>query len=127
MGIFIYNPDLNLVDFGIDVGYSKIKYITKILSEFNKEDITRGPYYNELPDYVKKNFKYYLWKDEQFYSKEHSLGFNGDIYLLVNSGIFSSVDHLVHVFKQTDLATVVVSTTGGMRVGVTPWVISLPI
>ncbi len=106
--------------------YSKQFLESKVYSNFNKEDITKCPYYNELPDYVKKNFKYYLWKNEQFYSKEHSLGFNGDIYLLVNSGIFSSADHLVHVFKQTNLGTIVGSTTGGVGVGVAPWVISLP-
>ncbi|OPJ64775.1 S41 family peptidase [Clostridium oryzae] len=74
---------------------------------------------NKLPAEVKKDFKYYLSINKSFSPKD-SVGFRGKIYLLVDSGVFSSSESFAVFAKSTGFATLVGERTGGDGIGVDP-------
>ncbi|HLR36383.1 MAG TPA: S41 family peptidase [Tissierellales bacterium] len=98
---------------------------SELFSGFTKEDIDKCPYYDKLPKEIKKDFKYYISMEHQLLS-EHSIGFDGEVFLLVNEKNFSSADKLINNCKKADVATVVGYTTNGGGIGVNPIFISLP-
>lgn len=56
----------------------------------------------------------------------HSGGFKGKIYLLVDSGVYSSSEAFANFSKNTDFATLVGSRTGGDGIGRDPGLFALP-
>src|SRR5699024_9346070 len=81
--------------------------------------------YDDLPGEIKESFKYYMRKEDEL-SSEISIGFNGEIFLLVNENTSSAADTLVYFCQQTDIATVVGSKTDVAGIGVNLLIISLP-
>jgi len=105
--------------------YSSKFLESELLSDFTKDNITKCPYYDDLPGEIKESFKYYMRKEDEL-SSEISIGFNGEIFLLVNENTSSAADTLVYFCQQTDIATVVGSKTDGAGIGVNPLIIPLP-
>src|SRR5699024_6341716 len=99
--------------------YSSKFLESELLSDFTKDNITKCPYYDDLPGEIKESFKYYMRKEDEL-SSEISIGFNEEIFLLVNENTSSAADTLVYFCQQTDIATVVGSKTDGAGIGVNP-------
>ena len=89
------------------------------------DDIKNYPNYNDLPKEIKDDFKYYILEERHF-PNEHSIGFKGKIFLLVNDYTFSAADNLVNVCMQIDTVTVIGCKTAGGGVGFTPLYVKLP-
>ena len=89
------------------------------------DDIKNYPNYNDLPKEIKDDFKYYILEERHF-PNEHSIGFKGKIFLLVNDYTFSAADNLVNVCMQIDTVTVIGCKTAGGGIGFTPLYIKLP-
>lgn len=69
---------------------------------------------------------FYLVSGSNTIKPENSIGFNGEIFLLVNRGVYSSSEALAVFCKATKWATVVGEITGGDGVGVDPIIACLP-
>ncbi|WP_454053019.1 S41 family peptidase [Clostridium sp. Marseille-Q7071] len=97
------------------VGYKKLQPIS---------DITGGKLKN-IPPELSEDFKYY---DESIIplNPKNSIGFNGKIYLLIDSGVFSAAEAFSVFAKSTGFATLVGETTGGDGIGSDPAVCTLP-
>lgn len=54
------------------------------------------------------------------------IDFNGEIYLLVNRGVYSSSESFASFCKESGFATLVGTTTGGDGIGIDPLFFSLP-
>lgn len=106
--------------------YSMENYYSKLESDdLIIDDIKNYPYYDDLPNEIKDDFKYYILEKRQF-SNEDSIGFKGQIFLLVNEYTFSAADNLVNVCKQIDTVTVIGCKTAGGGIGFTPLYVKLP-
>ena len=84
--------------------------------------------FNELknsPPELKEDFKYYS-ENIMHYEPRYSIGFNGKIYLIVDSGVFSSSEAFATFSKSTGFATLVGERTGGDGIGDDPAICSLP-
>jgi Periplasmic protease len=87
-------------------------------------DIDNGLLKN-LPPELKEDFKYYVDSNIS-YEPKNSIGFNGKIYLIVDSGVFSSAEAFAVFAKDTGFATLVGDKTGGDGIGFDPAVCTLP-
>jgi hypothetical protein len=87
-------------------------------------DIDNGILKN-LPPELKKDFKYYA-SNSISYSPINSIGFNGKIYLIVDSGVFSSAEAFAVFAKDTGFATLVGDKTSGDGIGFDPAFCTLP-
>ena len=65
-----------------------------------------------LPSEISDYFKYYF-KFENIIQPQNSIGFKGNIYLLVDKNVFSSAESFAIFCKDTGFATLVGETTGG--------------
>jgi C-terminal processing protease CtpA/Prc len=97
------------------VGYQNLPKIS---------DIDNGVLKN-LPPELKKDFKYYV-TNSMAYEPINSIGFNGKIYLLVDSRVFSSAEAFAVFAKSTGFATLIGEKTGGDGIGFDPAVCTLP-
>lgn len=80
-------------------------------------------------DDVKKilsNFDGYTTWNMSVEPSEGSIHFKGKIYLLVDNGVYSSAEMLASFCKETKLATLVGSRTGGDGIGFDPMQVALP-
>lgn len=97
---------------------------SELFSEFTIENIEDYINYDKLDKKIRDNFKYHIFKEYDITS-EHSIGFQGDIYLLINNNTFSTSENLIDFCKQTKTATVVGEPTEG-GLGFNPLYVSLP-
>lgn len=86
-------------------------------------DIDNGTLKN-LPPELKKDFKYYAANNIS-YVPANPIGFGGEIYLLVDGGVFSSAEAFAVFAKATGFATLVGDKTGGDGIGFDPAVCTL--
>jgi len=106
--------------------YSMENYYSKLFSDnLIIDDIKNYPYYDDLPNDIKDDFKYYILQEQQL-SNEYSIGFKGKIFLLANEFTFSAADNLIHVCKQINTVTLVGCRTAGGGIGFTPLYVQLP-
>ncbi|WP_294796498.1 S41 family peptidase [uncultured Fenollaria sp.] len=84
---------------------------------------------SSFSDDVKKilsNFDGYTTWNMSVEPSEESIHFKGKIYLLVDNGVYSSAEMLASFCKETKLATLVGSRTGGDGIGFDPMQVDLP-
>ncbi|WDV46680.1 S41 family peptidase [Clostridiaceae bacterium M8S5] len=89
------------------------------ISDFTNEKLPKAP--KELFN----DFKYYYGLTIRIEPK-NSVGFNGKIYLLIDSNVFSSSDFFAVFAKSTGFATLIGQKTGGDGIGTDPILCSLP-
>lgn len=73
-----------------------------------------------------KDFDGYLVGGNTIEPNKDSIHFKGKIYLLVDNGVYSSAEMLASFCKETKLATLVGSRTGGDGIGFDPMQVDLP-
>ena len=62
----------------------------------------------------------------ELYNQKNPIDFDGKIYLLVDKGVYSSSESFAAFCKDSGLATLVGTTTGGDGIGIDPLFFSLP-
>lgn len=80
---------------------------------------------NDTKEIVSK-FDYYKYYASNITPSEDSIKFKGNIYLLVDSTVYSSAEMLASFCSETKLATLVGEKTGGDGIGSDPMQIDLP-
>lgn len=125
--LLINNPisyDLYLLYRGGDYAddFLKARNLTeglKPISEIKKEQL---PY---LPSEATTLFKFYSKITENI-EPDHSVGFKGKIYLLVDGAVFSASDGFASFAQNSDFATVVGERTAGDGININPILAALP-
>lgn len=102
----------------------------KIFEQFNfnkdvKTFLDKSSFSSDVK-YILKDFDGYLAFDSIIESSEDSIHYKGKIYLLVDNGVYSSAEMLASFCKETKLATLVGSRTGGDGIGFDPMQVDLP-
>lgn len=90
------------------------KYDTYKLKDIRTVNDLDESILNQFPEEIKTDFKFYKLNTIQVDPLEE-MGFNGKVYLLVDSGVFSSAEKFASFAKDTGFATLVGETTGGDR------------
>lgn len=80
---------------------------------------------HKFPEEISTDFKYYKLSTDKIKPK-NPVGFKGKIYLLVNSGVYSSSERFASFAKGSGFATLVGGRTGGDGIGIDPLLFSLP-
>lgn len=93
------------------------KDINKYLSKVECEDEVKS---------IIKDFNYYASSNINISPSKDSIRYKGDIYLLVDEGVCSSSESLASFCKETKLAKLVGSKTGGEGLGFDPMQLDLP-
>ncbi|EGT5619859.1 peptidase [Clostridium perfringens] len=101
---------------------SKVKYSTGF-REVKDLDTTKLV---NLPVEVKEDFKYYSKNTMEISPSEDSIKFKGNIYMLVDKGVYSSSEAFASFAKQTGFATLIGERTGGDGIGSDPLLHMLP-
>ncbi|EGT0013064.1 S41 family peptidase [Clostridium perfringens] len=101
---------------------SKVKYSTGF-GEVKDLDTTKLV---SLPVEVKEDFKYYSKNTMEISPSEDSIKFKGNIYMLVDKGVYSSSEAFASFAKQTGFATLIGERTGGDGIGSDPLLHMLP-
>lgn len=91
--------------------------VSRILESTNFDDETKE---------VLSKFDYYKYYTSNVTPSEDSIKFTGNIYLLVDSSVYSSAEMLASFCSETKLATLVGEKTGGDGIGTDPMQIDLP-
>lgn len=78
-----------------------------------------------LPEEVKRDFKYYC-KNTMSVEPKDSINFKGNLYLLVDKYVYSSSEMLAAFAKQSGCATLIGERTGGDGIGSDPLLAMLP-
>lgn len=89
------------------------------ISELDKEIL------DSFPGEIKTDFDYYDIFTRSI-NPFNSIGFNGEIYLLVDEIVYSSAESFAAFCKDSGFATLVGETTGGDGIGYDPLFFSLP-
>lgn len=102
----------------------------KIFEQFNfnkdvKTFLDKSSFSRDVKD-ILKDFDGYLAFDSIIEPSEDSIHYKGKIYLLVDNGVYSSAEMLASFCKETKLATLVGSRTGGDGIGFDPMQVDLP-
>ena len=79
-----------------------------------------------LPPEIMNDFKYYTKLDRVIEPDNDDLNFNGDIYLLVDDGVYSSSEMFASFAKHTGFAILVGEKTSGDGIGSDPAICILP-
>ena len=111
---FIKNGDLN----------------TKVISQEKykegvSEFLNQSNFSNDTKEILSK-FDYYTTHPIQVNPSEDSIKFKGNLYLLIDSTVFSSSEMLANFCKETKLATLVGTQSKGDGVGTDPLQVDLP-
>lgn len=101
---------------------SKVKYSTGF-GEVKDLDTTKLV---NLQVEVKEDFKYYSKNTMEISPSEDSIKFKGNIYMLVDKGVYSSSEAFASFAKQTGFATLIGERTGGDGIGSDPLLHMLP-
>lgn len=78
-----------------------------------------------LPPEATRDFKYYI-KSVTEIVPQKSVGFKGNVYLLVDNAVYSASEMFASFAKQTGFATLVGEQTGGDGIGLEPILCTLP-
>lgn len=122
----------------INQNYQTINYSFIKSGEINSKAIKQEGYRPDTDSFVKncdfdektkdilKDFDYYLSYEDYVDADENTIGFKGNIYLLVDEGVYSSAEMLASFCKETKLAKLVGTRTGGDGIGFDPLQVDLP-
>lgn len=75
---------------------------------------------------ILKDFNFYNHDLEYIKPNKNSIRFKGNIYLLVDKGVYSSAEGMASFTKESGLATLVGEKTGGDGIGFDPMQVHLP-
>lgn len=122
----------------LDKKYETKKYLLIKSGELNKKIfeqmyfskdvktfLDKSTFSRDVKD-ILKDFDGYLAFDSIIEPSEDSIHYKGKIYLLVDNGVYSSAEMLASFCKETKLATLVGSRTGGDGIGFDPMQVALP-
>lgn len=87
-------------------------------------DVSSLPAGRDYPPELHKDFTYCVKTDYVF--QADSVGFSGDIYLLVDGVVYSAAEGFAVFAKSSGWATLVGTPTGGDGIGIDPLVAALP-
>lgn len=122
----------------IDKSYQTINYSFIKAGDINSKAIKQGGYKSDIDLFLEncdfdektkdilKDFDYYLSYEDYIDASEDTIGFKGNIYLLVDEGVYSSAEMLASFCKETKLAKLVGTRTGGDGIGFDPLQVDLP-
>lgn len=122
----------------IDKPYSTNYYSFIKNGELNKRVISQEKYKEGVSEFLNSSdfsndtkeilskFDYYTTYPMQINPSENSIKFKGNIYLLIDSTVYSSAEMLASFCKETKLATIVGSQSNGGGIGTDPLQIDLP-
>lgn len=104
----------------------------KLNRKFYSEDFTtkkrikkENPFYSKIhPDFLSE--QYYFIEEPEVIAAKNPINFKGNIYLLVDEGVFSSAEGFTYFSKNTGWAKVAGQPTKGDGVGSDPILILLP-
>ncbi len=77
------------------------------------EDFIKSLNVNPQAEEIVSDFDYYTRWEHNIKPNADSIGFNGNIYLLVNSRVYSSSETFASFAKESGIATLIGTTTGG--------------
>ena len=122
----------------LDKKYETKKYLLIKSGELNKKIfeqmyfskdvktfLDKSSFSRDVKD-ILKDFDGYVAFDSIIEPSEDSIHYKGKIYLLVDNGVYSSAEMLASFCKETKLATLVGSRTGGDGIGFDPMQVALP-
>ncbi|MDY2927064.1 S41 family peptidase [Anaerococcus sp.] len=99
----------------------KQKGVKKNVNEFLTNRV-----FNDDVSSIIKDFEYYSKSKIKISPSKDSIRYKGNIYLLVDEGVYSSSETLASFCKETKLAKLVGTKTGGEGIGFDPMQIDLP-
>lgn len=115
------------------INYSFVKS-----GQLNSKAIKQGGYKSDIESFLEncdfdedtqeilKDFDYYLSYEDYVEAAYDTIGFKGNIYLLVDEDVYSSAEMLASFCKETKLAKLVGTRTGGDGIGFDPLQVDLP-
>lgn len=92
----------------------------------NVNEILTNRVFNDDVSSIIKDFEYYSKSKIKISPSKDSIRYKGNIYLLVDEGVYSSSETLASFCKETKLAKLVGTKTGGEGIGFDPMQIDLP-
>lgn len=99
----------------------KQKGVKKNVNEFLTNRV-----FNDDVSSIIKDFEYYSKSKIKISPSKDSIRYKGNIYLLVDEGVYSSSETLASFCKETELAKLIGTKTGGDGIGFDPMQIDLP-
>lgn len=114
--------------------YRDGNYIKPFLKERTRKSVER---FSEIKDgapldkvvlaSIGEDFRYYnKFKYSVLPDRNNNVGFKGKVFLLVDSGVYSSAENFAIFSKNTGFATLVGTVTGGDGIGIDPIIAVLP-
>lgn len=92
----------------------------------NANEFLTNRVFNDDVSSIIKDFEYYSKSKIKISPSKDSIRYKGNIYLLVDEGVYSSSETLASFCKETKLAKLVGTKTGGEGIGFDPMQIDLP-
>ncbi|WP_105300370.1 S41 family peptidase [Anaerococcus marasmi] len=99
----------------------KQKGVKKNVNEFLTNRV-----FNDDVSSITKDFEYYGKSKIKISPSKDSIKYKGNIYLMVDEGVYSSSETLASFCKETELAKLVGTKTGGDGIGFDPMQVDLP-
>lgn len=123
----ILDDDYQTINYSfIKAGKLNSKVIKQEGYKSNIEEFIESSAFNQKTKDILKDFDYYLSDENYVEAAYDTIGFKGNIYLLVDDGVYSSAEMLASFCKETKLAKLVGTRTGGDGIGFDPLQVDLP-
>ena len=123
----ILDDDYQTINYSfIKAGDLNSKVIKQEGYKSNIEEFIENSAFNQKTKDILKDFDYYLSDENYVEAAYDTIGFKGNIYLLVDEGVYSSAEMLASFCKETKIATLVGTRTGGDGIGFDPLQVDLP-
>lgn len=123
----ILDDDYQTINYSfIKAGKLNSKVIKQEGYKSNIEEFIESSAFNQKIKDILKDFDYYLSDENYIEAAYDTIGFKDNIYLLVDEGVYSSAEMLASFCKETKLAKLVGTRTGGDGIGFDPLQVDLP-
>lgn len=123
----ILDDDYQTINYSfIKAGKLNSKVIKQEGYKSNIEEFIESSAFNQKTKDILKDFDYYLSDENYVEAAYDTISFKGNIYLLVDEGVYSSAEMLASFCKETKLAKLVGTRTGGDGIGFDPLQVDLP-
>lgn len=118
--------------FKYDPQYPELKSLISKIREsdfkYMEENIPFLRADKKMMDNIRKNYTHIIY--DAGYENAGDFGdeykFNGNLYLLVDRGVYSSAQNAAHFFRDNNLGTIIGEKTGGDGIGTSPAMVKLP-
>ena len=121
----LINEELSVDNyFFVRGGYSKTFYESRGIELYPINDLDKD-IIESFPEEVGTDFDYYGMHNITIEPLK-PIGFKGEIYILVDSGVYGSAERFAGFAKDSGFATLVGGTTGGNSLAFEPLIFSLP-